>query len=432
MIRRATTWAPVPILALVAIGCAGCTRAVAVPDASPAAADGYDVTFAARLAAGTDAVLARVTVGDGAAALRELKIRVHPERHSSFQADGELVVDGTQVTWRPPAAGGSLRYVARIDHRRDDNGYDARITDDWALFRGGDIFPPAATRTLKGAQSRSRLVLELPDGWSAVTPYREGSDNVFAVSHPDRRFDRPTGWMLVGRLGVRRDTIADTRVAVAAPRGQGMRRMDILAMLRWNLPVIREAFPTMDSRLTVIGARDGMWRGGLSGPGSLYLHADRPLISENGTSTLLHEVVHVAMGVRGAGHDDWVVEGLAEFFAIEAMARSGTLGPERVKRTYASLRRWGDDVDDLFGASANGAVTARATVLMAALDAELARLSEGKLRLDDVVRAVVASDARYTYASLCARSRELVGKVPRALERERVPGAPAEAACSSE
>ena len=50
----------------------------------------------------------------------------------------------------------------------------------------------------------------------------------------------------------------------------------------------------------------------MSGPGSLYVHADRPMISENGTSTMLHELVHVAMGVSGSAHDDWLVEGLAE------------------------------------------------------------------------------------------------------------------------
>ena len=433
MFSADTLRAPLPLLALLALGCAGGLRAVAQADAAsgagPAKPGHYEVTYSARLEAGNEAAQARITVGDGAAALRELRFRVDPARHADFEADGELTVEATRVTWRPPASGGSLRYVVRLDHRRDGNGFDARMTDDWALFRGGDLFPPAATRTLKGAQSRARLVLELPDGWSAVTPYREVGDNVFPVSHADRRFDRPTGWILVGRLGIRRDVIADTRVAVAAPRGQGLRRMDILAMLRWNLPVIREVFPAMDGRLTVVGARDGLWRGGLSGPGSLYLHADRPLISENGTSTLLHEVVHVAMGVSGAGHDDWVVEGLAEFYAIEAMARSGTLGPERVKKTYASLRKWGNDVDDLFAAASNGAVTARATVLMAALDRDLKRVSEGKVRLDDVVRAVVSSDARYTYASLCRQSRKLVDALPRALVRERVPGAPDEDAC---
>ena len=40
----------------------------------------------------------------------------------------------------------------------------------------------------------------------------------------------------MGKLGVRRETIAGTRIAVAAPEGQTVRRMDMLALLNWILP----------------------------------------------------------------------------------------------------------------------------------------------------------------------------------------------------
>ena len=59
-----------------------------------------------------------------------------------------------------------------------------------------------------------------------------------------------------------------------------------------------------------------MWRGGLSAPQSLFVHSDRPLISENATSTLLHEVMHLALGIRAAEQFDWIVEGLASYFAL--------------------------------------------------------------------------------------------------------------------
>jgi hypothetical protein len=62
-----------------------------------------------------------------------------------------------------------------------------------------------------------------------------------------------------------------------------------------------------------------MWRGGLPGPASLYLHADRPLISGNSTSTLLHELVHVAQSYRAAKDEDWIVEGIAEYDTLERL-----------------------------------------------------------------------------------------------------------------
>ena len=55
-------------------------------------------------------------------------------------------------------------------------------------------------------------------------------------------------------------------------------------------------------RLLIVSAGDPMWRGGLSGPSSMFLHSDRPLISENRTSTLLHELgAHRARHPRRRG-----------------------------------------------------------------------------------------------------------------------------------
>ncbi len=82
--------------------------------------------------------------------------------------------------------------------------------------------------------------------------------------------------MAAGELGVRWERIQGVSVFVAGPVDQGVRRMDILAFLNWNLPVLGEVLDDLPDRLVVVSARDRMWRGGLSGPRSLYLHADRP------------------------------------------------------------------------------------------------------------------------------------------------------------
>ena len=59
------------------------------------------------------------------------------------------------------------------------------------------------------------------------------------------------------------------------PQGHGVRRQDILAMLRWTLPKLRRILGQLPERLTVVSAGDPMWRGGLSAPRSLFLHAER-------------------------------------------------------------------------------------------------------------------------------------------------------------
>lgn len=296
----------------------------------------------------------------------------------------------------------------RLDNRRGQGGFDSRLTDDWALFRGDDLMPPATVRTVKGASSRARLRLQGPEGWSFVTAYprAEEDSDWFQVERADRRFDRPVGWMAAGRLGVRRDRIADRRVAVAGPIGQGIRHLDTLAFLRWNLPDMVQVFPGLTERLLIVSAGDPMWRGGLSGPASLYIHADRPLISGNGTSTLLHELIHVAQGYRAARDEDWIVEGIAEYYTLEIMRRSGTLSESRYRLGFEKLEEWAARSESLQAEASTGARTARSALVMRALDTEIRKRSGGAYSLDDVARQL-AEDGRP--ASL-ERLRELAAQ----------------------
>ncbi len=69
-----------------------------------------------------------------------------------------------------------------------------------------------------------------------------------------------------------------------------------------------------------------MWLGALSAPNSIFVHASRPLISENGTSTIVHEIVHVLlMDLKTPRDQDWIDEGLAEFLSLRALKDSGTI-----------------------------------------------------------------------------------------------------------
>ena len=43
--------------------------------------------------------------------------------------------------------------------------------------------------------------------------------------------------MIAGVLGVMREEVSGVRVAIVGPRGAGVRRQDMLALLRWTLPV---------------------------------------------------------------------------------------------------------------------------------------------------------------------------------------------------
>jgi hypothetical protein len=348
----------------------------------------YDLTL--RPEAGQAEIV--VTLGAGSEWVRWLRFSIDPKRLHGFEGDGVLELDGRTLAWTPPDAGGQLRFTATIDHRRG-SGFDARMTEDWAIFRGDDLFPAARVRQEVGSEAEAELHVHLPEGWSFAAPYPLLRPNVYLIENPERGFDRPTGWMAAGRLGVRRERIAGVEVTVAAPVDQGVRRMDILAFLNWNLPELRAVVDELPERILIVSARDEMWRGGLSGPNSLYLHADRPLISENGTSTTLHELVHVVTRLRGRDGGDWIVEGLAEYYSMKLMWRSGTITRKRYQRGFRQLERWAADVElaDLATDRAKGPVTARAVLLFRELDREIYRESDQEKRLDDVVRHLVAA-----------------------------------------
>jgi hypothetical protein len=345
--------------------------------------------------------------------LQSMRFRIDPQRHTSFEGDGEIKPDGEHVTWTPPPSGGRLSYQVAVTSRRINGKFDAQMTADWALFRGDDLFPAAQTADREDSEADATLHVHLPDGWSFVTAYPETADQVYEIEHAHRRFDRPTGWMAAGRLGVRRELIAGVRVVVAGPMNQGVRRLDMLAHMNWNLPRLKRLVPDMPKRVLVVSAGDPMWRGGLSGPNSLYVHADRPLLSENGSSTLLHELVHVATGITAEKGGDWIVEGIAEYYSLKLMWRSGTLTDSRYKQSFRKYEKWALDADRLDVDVARGPVTARAVGIMRKLDREIYRKTEREKSLDDVVRFLVQAQQKVS----TERFRQAV---------EAVMGAPAE------
>lgn len=361
----------------------------------PAAAEetpGFEIDYLVEFLPAQGKAAVTITVRPGTGRVIELDFAMDPKRYTKVRGEGTLEVAGGRASWKPPARGGTLSYHYRIDRQRRDGGYDARITDTWVIVRGDQLVPPARTRLTPGAQGAARLEFRLPEGWGAVdTPYvRNEGTETFDLDGRGRRFVRPVGWMIAGDLGIRREWLDDTHeIAVAAPRGEAMRRNDILAFTNKLGPELARAFGELPPKLLIVGAGDPMWRGGLSGPNSMYLHADRPLVSENGTSTLVHELVHVITRIGGRGDDRWIGEGIAEYYAIELMRRAGLTSERRAELAFEWKARRGEEVETLRARRSAGPRTDRAVTLFADLDREIRALSEGEHDLDELVRRLM-------------------------------------------
>ncbi len=393
-------------------------------------AEPYSLVYEVRFDPKSESADVRLILED-AGPLSSLDFNIKKGVHSDFSGDGEIEQADGRVVWTPGEGAAELRYRVKITHERESNKdephYDALMTDDWALFRGDDLVPPAKVKARKGAESAAELRFVLPKGWTSVETgwprdkrsQKAGESNrpAFLIDNPARNFDRPTGWMIAGKLGTRRDWVGRgdknlTRVSVSAPQGSSMRRMDILLFTNFVWPEFQKAFGTMPDKLLLVGGDDPMWRGGLSGPNSLFLHADRPIVSENGTSSLLHELTHMLTHISGDENDDWIAEGIAEFYSIEAMYRAGGMGEERKRKILEGLADWSKDITTLRKPRSTGATTAAATLLFFQLDDELQSKGES---LDDLVK-ILMKDPKVSLDALREATESLLGKPSRVLQ----------------
>lgn len=365
------------------------------------AAQKVDLDYHVRFLPESDQAEVSLTLGDGER-VRSLTFNLGDEgNYSDFSGDGEWSQESPERgVWQPGKGVAKLTYRVRISHPREDGRFDARMTEDWALLRGDNLVPSARLRQQNKTELVARLQFELPKGWRGVeTGWPKIGKDKFRIDNPQRKFDRPTGWIVAGKIGTRRAQLGQTDVTIAAPVGEGMRRMDILTLLTFVWKEAQAVFPRDPAKLLIVGAGDPMWRGGLSAPNSYYMHADRPLVSENGTSALVHELVHVFSRIQSRDRSDWITEGLAEYYAIELVRRAGGLSEERYQKVREQLVDWSDPVKSLRGKSASGPVTARAVLLLQELDREIRQKTKGSTEprsLDDVTRGLMRLDKAST------------------------------------
>ncbi|MBI4820885.1 MAG: hypothetical protein HY791_31765 [Deltaproteobacteria bacterium] len=361
-----------------------------VARAEPRRKDRFRIVYDVRLV--PNERLAKVEIQlENRGRIARVELTATPGQHLDFSGDGLVdVKESGLVTWSPPTEQGVLRFSTRIEHTRNDQSYDARCASEWALFRGDDLIPRIKARRKKDASGRAELRFTLPKGWDVETPYKrkKGAPDVFVLPTSDRAFARPTGWIMAGRIRSSSERIGDVDVTVAAPETRGLHRQEILSFLRWTMPEVVKLFGRLPPRLLIVGAGDPMWRGGLSAPASLFLHRDRPLVEDDGSSPLLHELVHVASEAQASEDGDWFVEGLAELYSIELLYRAGGLTDARRKEALAAQIKRAKKAGTLTSGPANGAMTGRAVQVLANLDREIRAATSNTKSLDDVLRQI--------------------------------------------
>ena len=385
------------------------------------AAKKVDLDYHVRLLPQSDQAEVRLTLAQGSA-VRSLDFDLADgSRYSDFKADGQWQLTPGKVTrglWRPAADKASLTYKVRISQPRKNNTFEARMTPSWALLRGDDLVPAARLDQQDGIELVSRLAFELPSGWKSVeTAWPRIGKNRFRVDNVSRLFDRPTGWMLAGNLGTRRTRLGETEVTVASPRGQGMRRMDVLTLLTFVWPQVQAVYPRHPGKVLIVGAGDPMWRGSTAGYESIYLHSRLPLVSESGSSPLLRELAQMFGRISDNDRSDWISEGFAEFYAVELLRRAGGMSDERYQVLHDNLLKVGGKVSSLRGEQASAAQVARAVVLLQELDREIRLQTRNKRSLDDLLHSVMRLD-KVSTKEFVTLAESIIGEPSKVLQSD--------------
>lgn len=357
------------------------------------AAQKVDLDYHVRLVPQSDQAEVRLTLARGSA-VRSLDFDLGDgSRYSDFKADGQWQLtpgNAARGVWRPAADKASLSYRVRISQARKNGTFETRMTPGWALLRGDDLVPPAKLDQQDGVELVARLDVELPAGWKSIeTSWPRIGKQRFRIDTPSRLFDRPTGWMLAGKLGSRRTRLGETEVTVASPQGQGMRRMDVLTLLTFVWPQVQAVLPRHPAKLLIVGAADPMWRGARAGHESIYVHSRTPLVSERGNSPLLRELVQMLTRINDRERSDWISEGLTEYYAIELLRRAGGMSDERYQTLNDRLARDSKGVTTLRGEQISPATVAKAVLLLQELDREIRLKTRNKRSLDDVLQGAM-------------------------------------------
>lgn len=365
------------------------------------AAKKVDLDYHVTLLPQSDQAEVRLTLEQGTA-VRSLDFDLGDHGYfSDFNADGQWTTapgpnsGRLRGVWKPAAGKATLTYRVRVSRPAASPSlakprYDSRMTADWALFRGEDLVPGARLDQQEGVRLQARLTFDLPTGWKNIeTSWPRIGKNRFRIDNVSRLFDRPTGWMLAGNLINRRARLGDTEVTVSAPKGQGMRRMETLTLMTFVWPKLQAVFARTPGKLLVVGVADAMARNASAGHDSVFLNSNRPLISESGVSPLVRELVQVFGRVKARDRSDWIPEGLSEYYAVELLRRAGGMSEDRYQDWQSILTRISRKVTTLRADPVDPAMTARAVLLLIALDQEIRQQTDDQKSLDDVAQGLM-------------------------------------------
>jgi hypothetical protein len=143
----------------------------------------YNAVFTLQLSADQAKAIGTLSIDQPSQIMERMALRMPTDRYRLISADGDSHREGDIVHWIPPVGQGVIRYEVMINQPRG-KAFDGLIKQDWAIFRGDNIFPTARVNFVDGARSRSRVVLFITDGGEHIKPQKAANHDRLVVVNP--------------------------------------------------------------------------------------------------------------------------------------------------------------------------------------------------------------------------------------------------------
>jgi hypothetical protein len=408
---------------------------LAFPAPTRAAADespNFSIHYKVRVSA-KDPLHPRVAVVlRGADEVESVTSMLPESRYLHFNGDGQITQIGSDILWKPTGLFSTLNYEVVIPHERRKGVYDSYGKRDWVITRTSDLFPRKRILFGKPAKSYTTVGFDLPAGWDVVSSMPEESDALFRAPVTEASYDWPTGWLIYGKVTSTVIKAEDARITLAYPeafvrppkRTDAARTAKRKKYLDWFngkirqaddiyskvIPLMTKFLPKYAKSFLVIMGKDPMWHGGLSGENSLYIHRGVPNISEDRTSTLIHEYFHVCAGFNKDPRDaEWFIEGLAEYFSIRLLYDAGILTKEEFHAGIDMLASQGTWGYNLTRSKKRLVLYKNAPVVLYYLDESIRAKTGGKKSLKDAMAPLAELDKPVSTAMFKAELEEING-----------------------
>jgi hypothetical protein len=311
------------------------------------------------------------------------------DRMADVSGTGSLAWHGRTLVWTPGGPYAHLRYTMTIPRPRPPGvHYESWAAGDWIATRALHLFPEINVNFREGTRdvgSRARLVFQLPRGWKSAAAQAPIAENAFVVEEPGKRFARPRGWFLLGRIARDVRRISGTDVTVASAPGSALDARRLLHLYRGTVPLLAVLLGSPPPRRLVVSAPDPMWHGGLSGEDSFFVNGHIPIRWRTRRAAICtSSSTSGSRSARDPTADD-LRRSRGVLLARAPAPRRATVGPQLRARGVAlrALRALGIDVSRTHQPAA---LNNTAPFLMYWLDQEIRAATAGARSLDDAVR----------------------------------------------